>query len=296
MWSKVGRALASVVGLILAAGFVGGSGVMNFAFLSRQAEHANEGLVLGAIAVGVTGYNALGPLFVTWAWENGRTWFVAPAGALMWVVFVGFSLLCAVGFTASNRGAVTGSREAQAARLESARSQLKETEAELAARTRPARAPSVIEEALNGLQQDGRWRSTKGCVEATVEPSRDYCRKYFEVRQAYQAALEYARLEKRRGELNADVLRLKAAGAGREADPQAGMLVRITRGMLNLTEAQLWINSWAALVVEMGAALIPAVALGHGFAGRKPSAASAKSSGHIRELELCADGTWQVRE
>ena len=162
MWSKVGQALASVVGLILAAGFVGGSGLMNFAFLSRQAEHANEGLILGAIAVGVTGYNALGPLFVTWAWENGRIWFVAPAGALMWVVFVGFSLLCAVGFTASNRGAVTGSREAEAARLESARTQLKKTEADLAALTRPARAPAVIEEALNGMRQDGRWRSTWG--------------------------------------------------------------------------------------------------------------------------------------
>ena len=60
VWSKVGRALASVVGLVLAGGFVAGSGLMNFAFLSRQAEHANEGLILGAIAVGVTGYNALG--------------------------------------------------------------------------------------------------------------------------------------------------------------------------------------------------------------------------------------------
>jgi hypothetical protein len=112
---------------------------MNFAFLSRQAEHPNEGLILGAIAVGVTGYNALGPLFIGWAWENSRTWFVVPAGALMWVVFVGFSLLCAVGFTASNRGAVTGSREAEAAWLESAQSQLKKTDGDLAALTRPAR-------------------------------------------------------------------------------------------------------------------------------------------------------------
>lgn len=89
--------------------------------LSRQAEGHAEGMILGAIAIGVTGYNALGPLFVGWAWENGRRLFVVPAGSLMWIVFVGFSLLCAVGFTASNRGAVTGSREAQAARLESAK-------------------------------------------------------------------------------------------------------------------------------------------------------------------------------
>ena len=293
----MGRALASGVGLTLAAGFVAGSGLMNFSFLSRQAEHPNEGLVLGAIAIGVTGYNALGPLFIGWAWENGRTWFVVPAGGLMWVVFVGFSLLCAVGFTASNRGAVTGSREAEAAQLESAQSDLRKTEASLALLMRPVRASAVIEEALKGIRQDRRWASTKGCSEATVEASRDYCRRYFEVSQEYQAALEHARIEKLRGELNAEVLRRKTAGAGREADPQAGVLVRITRGMLNLAEAQLWINSWAALVVEMGAALIPAVALGHGLSGpRRSSPVSGKTAGQIRELELCADGTWQVRE
>jgi hypothetical protein len=69
--------------------------------------------------------------------------------------------------------------------------------------------------------------------------------------------------------------------------------------MLALSEAQLWLNSWAALVVEMGAALIPAVALGHGFVGRKRRGSSGgvvRPAGQIRELELCADGTWQVRE
>jgi hypothetical protein len=149
----VGRALASVIGLVLAGGFVAGSGVMNFAFLSREAEHANEGLVLGAIAIGVTGYNALGPLFVGWAWENGRTWFVAPAAALMWVVFVGFSLMCAVGFTASNRGAVTGARAAETARLESAEDHLRKTKSSLAALAQPRRTASVVEETLNGARQ-----------------------------------------------------------------------------------------------------------------------------------------------
>ena len=105
--SKVGRALASVVGLVLAGGFVAGSGLMNFAFLSRQAEHANEGLILEADRGGRHGLQRPGAAVRHLGLENGRIWFVAPAGALMWVVFVGFSLLCAVGFTASNRGAVT---------------------------------------------------------------------------------------------------------------------------------------------------------------------------------------------
>jgi hypothetical protein len=299
VWSRLGRGMASAVGLTLAAGFVAGSGLMNFTFLSHQAERPGEGMVLGAVAIGVTGYNALGPLFVGWAWENGRRLFVVGAGSLMWGVFVGFSLLCAVGFTASNRGAVTGAREAAAARLESAQKSLLKTEADLGALKKPGRAPSVIEDAVNEMKQDRRWVSSKGCSEATVEASRDYCRGYFQVRQEYEAALAFARLVGLREQQNTEVLRLKTAGAGREADPQASVLVRLTGGMLALSGAQLWLNSWAALVVEMGAALIPAVALGHGFAGRKRRGLPGgvpRPAGQIRELELCADGTWQVRE
>lgn len=150
---------------------------------------------------------------------------------------------------------------------------------------------------MNAFKLDRRWLSTKGCTEATVEPSRDYCRTYFQMKQEHQAALEYGRLEQTRALRNAEVLRLRAAGAGREADPQASMLVRLTRGLLTLADAQLWLNSWAALVVDMGAALIPAVALGHGFSGRGKMGRRARGdAAQIRELELCPDGTWQVRE
>ena len=311
MLSAIGRAVASFLGLMLAVGFVAGSGTINFSFLSRQAESAWEGYVLGTVAIGVTGYNALGPLFVSWAWENGRRGFVVPAGAVMWVVFVGFSLLCAVGFTASNRGAVTGSREALAARLASATDNLNKTEKELATLKKPPRTAAVVEEALNEIRQDRRWASTKGCTEATVEASFEYCRRYFQVRQEHQSAAEYARLEQLRANYGAEVLRLKAAGAARETDPQAGMLVRLSRGMLELAEAQLWLNSWAALVVEMGAALIPVVATGHGFTGgrrrrRERNDEDAEVSESvarapdgllaIRRLELAPDGTWQVQE
>jgi len=308
--SAIGRVVASLLGLMLAAGFVVGSGTINFSFLSRQAESAWEGYVLGAVAIGVTGYNALGPMFVSWAWENGRTGFVVPAGAVMWLVFVVFSLMCAVGFTASNRGAVTGSRDAQAARLASASDNLKRTEQELAKLKKPSRPAAVVEEALSEIRQDRRWVSTKGCTEATVEASFEYCRGYFQVRQEHQAAAEYARLEQRRVNSSAEILRLRAAGAAREADPQASMLVRLSRGMLVPAEAQLWLNSWAALVVEMGAALIPVVATGHGFSGgrwrrreksnehgHESDAPSAQTGlANIRRLELAPDGTWQVQE
>ena len=124
----------------------------------------------------------------------------------------------------------------------------------------------MVEEALNEIKQDRRWLSTKGCTEATVDASRDYCRAYFQARQEHAGRLEYARLEQLRDATMAGSAAPEEGGSGaREADPQASMLVRLSRGMLELAEAQLWLNSWAALVVEMGAALIPVVAMGHGF-------------------------------
>ena len=309
MLSVVGRVVASGLGLVLAAGFVVASGAMNYAFLSRQASSAWEGQILGAVAIGVTGYNALGLMFVSWAWENGRRKFFVPAGLAMWVVFLGFSLLCAVGFAASHRGAVTGSRESQWASLTSAKDDLKKLDEKLVAAARPARAAAVVEEALNEIKQDRRWLSTKGCTEATLDASRDYCRTYFQTRQELQHAVEHARLEKQRDAANQEVLRLKGAGASLEADPQASIIVRLSRGVLELSEVQLWLNAWVALVIEMGAALLPYLATGHGFGGgrrmlEKSNARRAVGAGsharktppNIRQLELAPDGTWQVQE
>lgn len=297
----VGRVVVSLLGLVLAAGFVVCSGAMNYAFLSRQAETVWEGYILGAVAVGVTGYNALGPMLVSWAWENGRRTFYVPAGLLMWVVFLGFSLLCAVGIAASNRGAVTGSRAAISASLESATTSLKRTESDLAALKKPARSAAAIEEGLNETKQDRRWLSTKGCADATMDASREYCRAYFQTRQELENALAYTRLETSRDHYIQEVLRLKAAGAERDVDPQANIIVRLSRGVLALSEVQLWLNSWVAIVIEMGAALLPYLATSHGFVGRKlekrgQAEGAGKAMANIRELELAQDGTWQVRE
>ncbi len=116
----LGRVVVSGIGLLFSCVFIAASATMNYGYLSRQAETPWEGQIFGGVAVAVTVYNAAGFFFIRWGWENGKRKLFVPTCAVLQMVFLTFSLMCALGFAATNRGAVTGSREAQSARLESA--------------------------------------------------------------------------------------------------------------------------------------------------------------------------------
>jgi hypothetical protein len=71
--------------------------------------------------------------------------------------------LSALGFVATNRGAVAGSRAAVTARLELTRRELGEAEARLAA-LGPIRPEGQIAAELAGLKQDRRWHLSEACA------------------------------------------------------------------------------------------------------------------------------------
>lgn len=293
----LGRVILSGAGLVVAGVFVVASASMNYAYMSRQGETVWEGQIFGAVAVGVTLYNAAGFFFLRWAWENGRRKVFVPVCALFQIVFLIFSLLCALGFAASNRGAVTGSKEALAARLASAKADLKATQEKLEAfKRKELRSSRVIEERLSEVRQDRRWTSSKACEEATVASSLEYCRGYFQLRQELQSAVELERLEAQGVRYTAEVLKLQDAGAAREADPQASFIVRLLRGLVEVADVQMWWIAFVALVVEMGAALGPYLAMGHGFGGsaRPQSRHERRGLPMLPQLVEGPDGTWQV--
>jgi hypothetical protein len=289
--------IVSVAGLAAAGVFVAASASMNYAYMSRQGETPWEGQIFGAVAVAVTLYNASGFFFLRWAWENGRCKVFVPVCAVFQVVFLTFSLLYALGFAASNRGAVTGSKEALAARLANAKADLKATEGKLDSfKGKEQRASRVIEERLSEVRQERRWASTKACEEATVASSLEYCRRYFQLRQELQEGVEYERLEAQRSRYAAEVLKLQDAGAARDADPQASFIVRLLRGLVEIGDVQMWWIAFVALVVEMGAALGPYLAMGHGFEGPAQSEGrrERRRLPKLPQLVEGPDGTWQV--
>ena len=111
----LGRIILSGAAVAVSAVFIAASASMNYAYLSRQGETPWEGQVFGAVAIAVTLYNAAGFFFIRWGWENSKRTTFVPVCAVFQFVFLTFSLMCALGFAASNRGAVTGSKEALAA-------------------------------------------------------------------------------------------------------------------------------------------------------------------------------------
>ena len=159
----------------------------------------------------------------------------------------------------------------------------------------------MIEENLGELRQDRRWLSSRQCEDATAPSSLEYCRGYFQLRQELKSAVELRRLEDLRGKYDAEVLKLKVAGADRESDPQASIIVRLLRGLVDIKDVQMWWVAFVALVVEMGASLGPYMAMGHGFGGgrkrrefRSWPMLPGRKLPALPQLIEGPDGTWQV--
>ncbi len=172
------------------------------------------------------------------------------ASGVFLLLFV-FALGSAVGFSALNRGAVTGGRDVMAARLSVVQRDAQKVEADMAALS-GARPQAAISDALRGLEQDRRWQSTKSCTDATAGESRAFCEGYFKTKAELATAIERARLDARLVELRREVAALQDAGAGEENDPQASLLAKLTG--VGVSTAQMALVIFIAVLVEVLAA------------------------------------------
>src|SRR5438105_253812 len=85
------------------------------------------------------------------------------------------------------------------------------------------------------LWQDRLWLSSRHCEDATAQASLDYCKGYFQRRLELKNSVEFGRLEQLRATYTAEILKLKTAGANRDADPQGSFIVRLFRGAVALS-------------------------------------------------------------
>lgn len=253
------RALLSALGVLAGVVFMAASGAMNFVFMSGQGRGELEGHILGAVSVAVSLSVALLPFFIAWAFANRRL-LSSGLGALVWVIFLGFSLLSALGFASLNRGAVTGSRDAITLRHDGTLKDISEADGRLRA-LGTVRPQAVIDAAIAGTRQEKAWTSSRSCEDATAAASREFCKGYFELRRELAASVEAARLSRKIDDLKREARRLKEQGAGQDRDPQARLL-SIISGM-DEERAQRGLIVFVALLVELGAALLPYLALAH---------------------------------
>ena len=98
---------------------------MNWSFWTGQGGDASSSQVLGAVSIGIDVFKATLPLVIAWAW-SARLRLGCSIGIMFFGGCLAFSLFSAIGFAASTRGAVTGSREAVSLRYHAAERELRE--------------------------------------------------------------------------------------------------------------------------------------------------------------------------
>jgi hypothetical protein len=252
------RIVASLLGVLASFMFIAASGATNWMFMTAQGKTPLEGQVLGMVSIAVDVGKSLLPFFIAAAWAH-RQWLRTLLGAGVFALFFTFSLLSALGFVATNRGAVASSRAVIMSQFQLASKEIEDTGTRLAAlgMTRPE---GEIKAEIGRLEQDPRWRSPQVCDGAGAHASRSVCAQMFAL-DGELARAEAARgLRERIETLKQEIKSFQDRGSGKDKDPQAGFIAHVAG--LNISQSQQILSAFMAVLVEIGAASMLYLALG----------------------------------
>ncbi|MEM7620020.1 MAG: hypothetical protein AAF228_06095 [Pseudomonadota bacterium] len=268
--------ICSIVAIIASMG-------MNYAFMAGQGKTVFEGQILGGISVAFDGLKSCLPIFIAAAIATSQ-YFKAFIGSTLFILLICFALVSALGFAAGNRGAVTGGREAITQKYELAHKELEDAQ-ERFAQIKTKRAPGTIASDMSAMKQERRWKSTKGCVgdHTTAKLSIAFCKQFFALKAEHENALEAVKLRKALSTLRTKVAKLKAQGAGKPADPQAGIIAKFIPGF-EIADVQTALNVFIAVLVEMVAAFGLYLSTGHSMVRKVKQKLEAKE--HEAEPEF----------
>ncbi len=246
------RHALGILGVCAAAVLLLVSAAMNWRFGFGLGKTEIDSQIYGAASAAADILKALLPFFLFAAFRN-RNWSQGIAALLVWGVCLSYSLTSSLGFAALNRADTTGARQVQAESYKDMRTELERLRTRLSwmPQHRPA---GMVKEQISSLQQERRWKRTKGCTDATTRASIAFCRDYRKLAAELAVATEATRVEARIAELKASMARVPvAAAAMTEADPQAALLARLTGR--DLPYVQMALIILVSLLVEVGSSL-----------------------------------------
>jgi len=216
------RWVVTVIAVLAVLGAIAASAYMNWLFMTSLGKTGTERQVFGLVSLVISGFLAVLPVLITWAWQ-GRRLLAALVGLVIFGVCACVSLSSAVGFAASNRGETALARETVTAEFGDRQKALAEAESRLQ-ELPVARPAAVIASAIEAAKQSKHWRASDECGNGQSPAARGFCKGYFALKGELAAASERAeaqeKIEKLRGEIEA----LRGNGAGREADAQAAVI------------------------------------------------------------------------
>lgn len=243
-------ASAQLVGLLATLTLVGTSMAMNAIYLMGQGKTPEEAYVFVALSLAADAWKAVLPLLIAAAWAERRR-VVAVAGGILLAITLAFSFGSALGYAAQNRGFLAGTREFASAQLVGLVEEKRRLDVQLAAYAghRPA---GVIEAEMSGRRTDRLWTRSAACRDMQSAELRDFCRSYRALEVQMAGVAERQRLDSARRDVDREMARLIAAGAGQDSDAQVGFIVRLTGYTSPVVRDALLVA--VAVVVEFGSA------------------------------------------
>jgi hypothetical protein len=219
------RYIRTGLGVLAVLVFMAASGAMNAHFWLSQGKTELEGQILAAVSLAGDLFKSMLPFFIASAFA-GRRYIQGIVGSALFLLILCFSLMSSLGFAASNRGAVSGSREAISARYEAVKTELAELDMRIS-KIADIQDTQIVEAEIDKLKQDVKWTSSKACNDATAPKSRDFCQQYFDMQAKLAAANAGKLLIERQAELRQQAVVLRDHGAGQASDPQASLLAKL---------------------------------------------------------------------
>jgi len=244
------RHALGVLGILAAGVLLAVSCAMNYRFGLSLGKTELDGQIYGAASAAADVMKALIPFFLFAAIKN-KAWSQAAASMLVWGVVTAYSLTSAFGHAALNRFDVAGQRAHESAVYDSTRSDLASAREQLA--WIPQHRPMMAVQAeVDGLKNSKRWRTTKGCTDATIKVSIAFCDQYRSLSAELASASKADALNERILKAQTQLAGF-SSGANQHADPQAAVLAKLTG--IDLEKIQLAMTVFIALLLEIGSAL-----------------------------------------
>lgn len=245
------RHIMGALGVAAATVLLAVSAAMNWKFGFNLGKSPFEAHLLGLASAAADCMKALIPFFLFAAIKN-RVWSQAAAAGLLWLVVLSYSMTSALGFAALNRNDSTGERQLQSTVYQDLRKELKRAEDRLGwmPQHRPA---AMVEQEISLAKKDRLFTTTKGCAEIPGKTTREYCQGLNRLQAELAVGVEAAQVEAKVAEIKARLDRTTGTTVVGEADPQAGVLARITGQELNLV--QMGLVLLVAILLELGSAL-----------------------------------------
>lgn len=225
--------LAQAVWLLATVGAIIASATMNYHYMAGEGSGA-QGPILGAVSVVLDLGKAVLPVLIAGAWALGA-WWRAGLGSVFLVLLILFGFASALGFGEASKGGRVATREGATAVLASVESEIAALEGKRGAlpshRSLPEAEAALRAAWLVPVVEGRRVRGTVAAVSkqctivsaATIEP----CRVVQSIMMEVAAAGEGARIDERLSEMRLEQRRLRALGAGQDADPQASVIRRL---------------------------------------------------------------------